>query len=102
MTTKLHVGNLNMGTTSEDLERVFSQFGTVRSAEIVTRRLTGRSKGFAFVEMSTEEEAEAAIAALNGKELGGCEVTVAAVRPRQQERMSHGYGGYQRGGRREW
>ena len=102
MATKLHVGNLNENTNSEDLERLFSQFGTVRSAEIVTRRLSGRSKGFAFVEMSTSEEAEAATAALDGKELGGCQITVAAVRPRQQERISHGYGGYQRGGRREW
>jgi len=99
MITKLHVGNISEDTKNEELERLFSQFGTVRSAEVVTRRLSGRSKGFAYVEMSNDEEAEAAVTALNGKEFQGAVITVAPARPRE----SRSFGGYQGGGRgRSW
>jgi len=95
MNVKLHVGNLSEDTTNEDLERLFAQFGTVRSAQVVTRRLSGHSQGFAFVEMDSSEEAGAALAALNGKEVGGCQITVAAARPREP-RSNQGYQGYRR------
>lgn len=71
MSTKLYVGNLAFQTTSNDLQQLFAQAGTVESANVVEDRETGRSRGFAFVEMSTQEEANSAIEQFNGKELGG-------------------------------
>jgi RNA recognition motif-containing protein len=83
MSTKLYVGNLAFQTTSEDLQQLFAQAGTVESANIVEDRDTGRSRGFAFVEMSTQEEATAAIQQFNGKEVGGRALTVNEARPRE-------------------
>jgi RNA recognition motif-containing protein len=83
MSTKLYVGNLAFQTTSDDLKQLFAQAGTVESANIVEDRDTGRSRGFAFVEMSTQEEATAAIAQFNGKEVGGRALKVNEARPRE-------------------
>lgn len=81
---KLYVGNLNYHTSEEELRKAFEDFGTVDSATIITDRQTGRSKGFGFVEMSSEEEAEKAIEALNGKELGGRTIKVDEARPKRE------------------
>ena len=94
MSTKLYVGNLAFQTTSQDLQEMFAQAGTVESASVVEDRETGRSRGFAFVEMSTKEEATAAIDQFNGKELGGRALKVNEAKPR--ENRSGGGGG--RGG----
>ena len=83
MSTKLYVGNLAFQTTSQDLQQLFGQAGTVQSASIVEDRDTGRSRGFAFVEMSSEEEATSAIAQFNGKEVGGRTLTVNEAKPRE-------------------
>ncbi len=101
MIRKLHVGNLSDDTGNADLERLFSQFGTVRSAQVVTRRLTGRSQGFGYVEMDSDEEAHAAMTALDGQELGGNRITVSPARP-VAERFETGSRMYQgdSGGRR--
>ena len=76
MGKKLYVGNLGYGVSSSDLEQLFAAFGTVRSAEVIADRDSGRSKGFGFVEMSTDEEAQAAIQGLNGQERDGRPLTV--------------------------
>jgi RNA recognition motif-containing protein len=96
MSIKLYVGNLSFQTSSEDLRELFAQAGTVESANVVEDRDTGRSRGFGFVEMSSKEEAEAAIAQFNGKELGGRALTVNEARPREDRGGSRGGGG--RGG----
>src|SRR6202049_2775617 len=94
MGKKLYVGNLSYGVDSSELEQMFAPHGTVQSAEIISDRETGRSKGFGFVEMSTEEEAQAAIAALNGMESGGGRPrTVNEAKPRE-DRPRGGGGGY--------
>jgi cold-inducible RNA-binding protein len=82
MAFKLFVGGLPFSTTQEELEAAFAEFGTVESAVIITDRETGRSKGFGFVEMSTDTEGKAAIDGLNGKELGGRTITVNEARPK--------------------
>lgn len=97
MGKKLYVGNLSYTTTSGDLEELFSRFGKVDSANVIEDRDTGRSKGFGFVEMSSEAEAQAAIAELHGKEHDGRALTVNEARPRE-ERGGGGRGG--RGGGR--
>ena len=94
MSTKLYVGNLAFQTTSQELQELFAQAGTVESASVVEDRDTGRSRGFAFVEMSTKEEATAAIDQFNGKELSGRALKVNEAKPR--ENRSGGGGG--RGG----
>jgi RNA recognition motif-containing protein len=91
MSKKLYVGNLAFQTTSNDLQQLFGQAGTVESASVIEDRDTGRSKGFAFVEMSTEEEAASAIDQFNGKELAGRMLKVNEARPR--ENRSGGGGG---------
>src|SRR5215207_896200 len=96
MAKKLYVGNLAFRTTSQDLQELFAQAGTVESAQIIEDRDTGQSKGFAFVEMSTEEEAAAAIEQFNGKEVGGRALKVNEARPR--ENRSGGGGGRGFGG----
>jgi cold-inducible RNA-binding protein len=99
MSTKLYVGNLAFQTTGEDLQQLFSQAGTVESATIVEDRDTGRSRGFAFVEMSTQEEANSAIEQFNGKELGGRALKVNEARPRENRGGGGGRGfGGNRGG----
>lgn len=96
MSTKLYVGNLAFQTTSAELQTMFAQAGTVQSASVVEDRDTGRSRGFAFVEMSTNAEAEAAISQFNGKELGGRALKVNEAKPR--ENRSGGGGGRNFGG----
>jgi len=96
MSMKLYVGNLSFQTSSEDLQQLFSQAGTVQSANVIEDRETGRSRGFAFVEMANDEDAAKAIAALNGKEVGGRSLNVNEARPKP-ERGSGG-GGYRGGG----
>jgi len=83
MSTKLYVGNLAFQTTSQELQELFAQAGKVESASVVEDRETGRSRGFAFVEMSTNEEATAAIDQFNGKELGGRALKVNEAKPRE-------------------
>ena len=83
MSTKLYVGNLAFQTTTQELEQLFAQAGTVQSASVVEDRDTGRSRGFAFVEMSSDEEATSAIAQFNGKEIGGRALKVNEAKPRE-------------------
>ncbi|HEY0079654.1 MAG TPA: RNA-binding protein [Pyrinomonadaceae bacterium] len=97
MSMKLYVGNLSFQTSSEDLQQLFGQAGTVESASVVEDRETGRSRGFGFVEMSTNEEGQAAIAQFNGKEINGRSLTVNEARPRE-DRGNRGGGGGGRGG----
>lgn len=82
MSRKLYVGNLGYDVSSADLERLFASHGTVDSADVITDRSTGQSKGFGFVEMSSSAEAEAAIAALDGKDHGGRTLKVNQAKPR--------------------
>src|SRR5512137_1574233 len=95
MGKKLYVGNMSYNMDNAGLEQLFAPHGTVQSAQVVTDRMTGRSRGFGFVEMSTGEEAAAAIAALNGKDIDGRALTVNEAKPRE-ERSGGGGGG--RGG----
>ena len=97
MGSKLYVGNLSYNTTSSDLQQLFGQHGTVQSAEVIQDRDTGRSKGFGFVEMGSGDEAQAAIAALNGQQHGGRALTVNEAKPRE-DRGGGGGGGGSRGG----
>jgi RNA recognition motif-containing protein len=83
MGKKLYVGNLTYSITDSDLEQLFSPHGAVESAQVIMDRDTGRSKGFGFVEMKTEQEAQTAIAALNGKEVEGRALTVNEAKPRE-------------------
>ena len=96
MGRKLYVGNLGFGMTDSDLTKMFEAHGTVQSAQIITDRDTGRSKGFGFVEMSTDQEAQAAIAALNGQNTDGRTLTVNEARPKTEGGRGGGGGG--RGG----
>ncbi len=102
MSTKLYVGNLAFQTTSQELQDLFATAGTVESASVVEDRMTGRSRGFAFVEMSTKEEATAAIDQFNGKELGGRALKVNEAKPRENRGggggRGFGGGGGNRGG----
>lgn len=102
MSKKLYVGNLAFQTTSEDLKELFAQAGTVESASVIEDRDTGQSKGFAFVEMSTPEEAAAAIDQFNGKEVAGRMLKVNEARPRENRGggggRGFGGGGGNRGG----
>ena len=93
MGSKLYVGNLSYNTTSSELEQMFGQHGTVQSAEVIQDRDTGRSKGFGFVQMGSDEEAQAAIAALNGQQSDGRALTVNEAKPREDRGGSRGGGG---------
>ncbi len=93
MGKKLYVGNLGYGVSNADLQGLFAPFGTVQTADVITDRDTGRSKGFGFVEMGTAEEAQAAIAGLNGKEHDGRPLTVNEAKPREERRGGGGGGG---------
>jgi len=102
MGKKLYVGNLGYGVTDSDLEKMFAPHGTVVSAQVIMDRDTGRSKGFGFVEMQSDQQAQAAIAALNGKDQEGRALTVNEARPRAEgggRGGSGGRGGYGGGGR---
>jgi RNA recognition motif-containing protein len=94
---KLYVGNLSYSVSSSDLEKMFGSFGTVESAQVIADRESGRSKGFGFVEMSNDEEAQAAIRGLNGQDSDGRPLTVNEARPRE-ERSGGGGGGHRGGG----
>lgn len=98
MGKKLYVGNLAYSVRDSDLEDMFAAHGTVESAQVIMDRDTGRSKGFGFVEMSSDQEARAAISALNGKELEGRNLTVNEARPREEGGGGRGRGGYSGGG----
>jgi RNA recognition motif-containing protein len=98
MGKKLYVGNLSYGVDSSALEQMFAEFGQVQSAQVISDRETGRSKGFGFVEMSSDQEAEAAIAAMNGKQHEGRALTVNEARPREDRPGGGGGGGGGRGG----
>lgn len=101
MATKLFVGSLSWNVTSDQLEEFFKSAGNVVSANVITDRDSGRSKGFGFVEMGSEEEAKKAIEELNGKELDGREISVNEARPREERPRSFGGGnggGRDRGG----
>jgi RNA recognition motif-containing protein len=95
----LYVGNLGYNVTGSELETMFAAFGTVQSAQVIEDRDSGRSKGFAFVEMGTDQEAQAAIQGLNGKEHDGRALTVNEARPREERGGGGGGGGGRRGGR---
>jgi cold-inducible RNA-binding protein len=97
MSTKLYVGNLAFQTTSQELQELFASAGTVQSASVVEDRDTGRSRGFAFVEMSSQEEATSAIEQFNGKEIGGRALKVNEAKPREN-RGGGGFGGGRNGG----
>jgi RNA recognition motif-containing protein len=97
MGNKLYVGNLGYGISDSDLEKLFMTYGSVRSAQVIKDRDTGRSKGFGFVEMGSDQEAQAAITALNGKEVDGRTLTVNEARPKESGGGGHGKGGF--GGR---
>jgi cold-inducible RNA-binding protein len=102
MSAKIYVGNLSFNSTEQDLEDMFGEFGTVQSVKVIEDRETGRSRGFAFVEMSSNEEAQSAIAGLNGREIDGRPLTINEAKP-QEERGGGGgrggRGGYGGGGR---
>ena len=93
MGKKLYVGNLTYGVSNTDLEQLFSQYGTVQSAQVITDRETGRSKGFGFVEMDTDAEAQEAIRALHDQDHGGRRLTVNEARPREPRSGGGGFGG---------
>ena len=95
---KLYVGNLAFQTSSEDLQQLFAQAGTVQSASVIEDRDTGRSRGFGFVEMASKEEGESAISQFNGKEFNGRNLTVNEARPREDRGNRGGGGGGGRGG----
>jgi cold-inducible RNA-binding protein len=96
MSMKLYVGNLSFQTSSADLQQLFSQVGTVDSANVIEDRETGRSRGFGFVEMASKEAGEAAIAQFNGKEVNGRNLNVNEAKPRE----NRGFGGNRSGGSR--
>ena len=98
MSMKLYVGNLSFDTTSNDLQTLFAQAGTVENVSLIEDRETGRSRGFGFVEMQTKEEGAAAVAQFNGKELGGRALKVNEAKPREN-RGGGGGGGFNGGGR---
>ncbi len=100
MSNKLYVGNLAFQTTSQELNELFAQAGTVESASVVEDRMTGRSRGFAFVEMSSKEEAASAIDQFNGKEVGGRALKVNEAKPRENRSVGgRGFGGNHGGNR---
>ena len=100
MSTKLYVGNLSFDTSSNDLQELFGQAGTVTSASVVEDRDTGRSRGFGFVEMSSRDEAQTAIQQFNGKEVNGRSLNVNEAKPREDRGGGNrgGYGGNRGGG----
>lgn len=102
MGKNIYVGNLSYDTTQEQLQTLFEAYGEVSSVNVITDRHTGRPRGFAFVEMATEEAANAAIAALNGQEVDGRALTVNEAKPRESRGGGRGRGGSRGGGRDRW
>ncbi len=104
MSKKVYVGKLSYSVGNRELEEMFAPYGTVKSANVIMDRQTGRSKGFGFVEMSTEQEARTAISALHGKNSGGQSLTVNEARPREERSGGErsGGGGDHFGGRRRY
>jgi len=101
--TNIYVGNLSFDVSDAQLQEAFAAFGTVNKASVVTDRLTGRSRGFGFVEMAKDDEAKAAIEGLNGSELGGRALTVNIAKPKAERSSGGGGGGGGGGGRdRRW
>ena len=98
MGSKLYVGNLSYNVTSQDLNAMFTPHGQVQSAEVIQDRESGRSKGFGFVQMGTDEEAQAAIAAMSGQQSDGRALTVNEAKPREERSGGGGGGGGSRGG----
>ena len=98
MGSKLYVGNLSYNVTNSDLEQLCAQHGTVQSADVIQDRDTGRSKGFGFVQMGSDGEAQAAIAALDGQENDGRNLTVNEAKPRENRSGGGGSGGFARSG----
>jgi RNA recognition motif-containing protein len=98
MSMKLYVGNLSYSVTSSSLEQLFTEFGSVRSAQVIQDRDTGRSKGFGFVEMADDNAARSAISALNEKDFDGRPLTVNEAKPREDRGGGGGGGGYGRRG----
>ena len=98
MGNRLYVGNLSYNTSREDLESLFAAHGTVEKVDLIVDRDTGQSKGFGFIQMASDQEAQAAIAGLNEKEIDGRKLTVNEARPRE-ERPRSGGGGYGGGGK---
>ncbi len=94
MGKKIYVGNLTYGVTDSALEQLFAPHGAVQSAQVIMDRDTGRSKGFGFVEMGSDQEAQGAIAAMNGKEVDGRSLTVNEAKPREDRGGGGGRGGY--------
>ena len=99
MGTKLYVGSLPYSTTEQELNDLFAQHGSVKSAKVITDRYTGQSRGFGFVEMGTDEEAQKAITALNGTALGGRTLVVNEARPQEKRPYGGGGGGAAAGSR---
>jgi cold-inducible RNA-binding protein len=92
---KLYVGNLSFDVTQEQLQELFAPYGTVRSSQLISDRATGRSKGFGFVEMSSDKEAESAIGGMNGQMVDGRALTVNEAKPKEERpRTGGGYGSY--------
>ena len=110
MGNKLYVGNISFNSTEQDLRDLFSEIGEIESLKLITDKITGRSRGFGFVEMASEEDARKAIAAINGKELMGKTLTVSEARPQQprtggfQARRGGGggFGGGRKGEKKGW
>jgi RNA recognition motif-containing protein len=102
VSTKLYVGSLPYSTTEQQLSELFSQYGSVQSAKVITDRYTGQSRGFGFVEMSKGEEAQKAIAALHGSEMGGRTLVVNEARPQEKRAYGGGGGGAGGGGGDRW
>ncbi len=98
MSTKLYVGNLSFNTTENDLQDAFAAHGTVTSVDLIMDKMTGRSRGFAFVTMDSADSAKAAITAMHGAQLDGRALTVNEARPREERAPRSGGGGYGGGG----
>ena len=101
MSKRIYVGGLPYSATEEDLENLFSSAGTVKDATIITDRYTGQAKGFGFVEMESDDQADAAISSLNGTQMGGRTLTVNEAKPREDRPRGGGGGGYGGGGGRD-
>ena len=99
---KLYVGNLSFNTSTQDLEQMFGEIGSVNSASLIEDRETGRSRGFAFIEMSSKQDGQDAITKLNGKEIDGREMIVNEAKPREDRSGGGRRGGYGNGGGSRW